>query len=496
MALAAMAILGATACSSQSDTSTTDIQASVALTSDVAKIDITVHQLSNGALLYYSGKQDVDSTTFPNRKSLERSVKLPASTDMLFDASAYDVDGNLVAVALTIQQSTQPPGVDTQVLIVIDLNPTQNGGNNSGTDITAVTDNIPVLVPPQVDTLPSIGGHITLTYQASDADWPGDPMETMTFFSTILTGNVTPDPGDADLFAQGSTFGFTFNDDQEVQILCGVVDRFHQAGYAVIVLDPSTGLFQVTEQTEGYAIMVGDDGSTGLPRLAHHDDPASTPTNPPPASGTVVLAVVRHGMLNTTEIDQAINRADDSTQVTPLNEAIWQTGTGGVRSFNKYVAPTQPGMPTSYVYKLRVELIGSGAETAPDQVNDIIDTMTFGGTASVFGFVDQAEEPISGIQETIDVPAIVGAPASTTVAPGAQLTYNATGMAGLSVVYFEGAANDPLLFADFSETNGTPDSVTITVPADAIPTHTYTVHYVSFGRITGTSPTQLTISGS
>src|SRR5438105_365510 len=97
------------------------------------------------------------------------------------------------------------------------------GGAEAATDIqasiAATTDNFPVLSAPSLDALPRSGHTVHLAYSASDADWPVDPYETMTFFSTVLAGHVS---GSSTTFNLGNPFEFTPLDGQPVTILGGV----------------------------------------------------------------------------------------------------------------------------------------------------------------------------------------------------------------------------------------------------------------------------------
>jgi hypothetical protein len=130
-------------------------------------------------------------------------------------------------------------------------------------------------------------------------------------------------------------------------------------------------------------------------------------------------------------------------------------------------------------------------------VNDIIDTMTFGPMGSFFPFVAQAQEPIAGVADTILAPSLASGPSSP-VARGDVLTFHGTGLAGLSIVWFEDLGTGALVFAPTFSVTPAPgnDAATVTVPADVVVGHNYTVHFITFGRLAGAYATNLKIASS
>ncbi len=457
-ALLAFVILASgAACSSKDSTppddSDTDIQA-VGSTDDVKYIDITVTRLSDHALVYYSGI--LPSSNYQNmRQALEEHVTLQASTDFLFDANAYDTNKVLLASALTVQKATQPAGVPTTVLIVIDLG--GGGTDSSNVDITAVTDNIPVLSPPSLSTLPSAGGQVTLTYLATDADWPTiDPSETMTFFSAVLSGNATPMSGS--LFTLGQSYTVTLNDDQPVEILCVVVDRFDQANYLIMEMDPSSGEFHLAEQGDGFAVI----SPLSTRTLAN-----AAAASPPPITGQVDVVILQREEVS--EI-QAIVRASLASQVTPDDVAIWEEGT--VKSFNIY--EEQPGQTPPVDHKIRVAVPGGAT----------IDTLKF-YPGPLVTFNADAQEGTSLANPTI-----------TSQSPGGSLTagtpasITGTNFTGLSTLYLESSGGT---FYPLSPGGETGTSVSTVIPA-GVPAGTYTLQLFTYGRIALASPYSVTIS--
>jgi hypothetical protein len=324
------------------------IQASTVATNDVKYIEIMVHQLSDGALVYDSGIQP--STNFQDtRQYLEEHVPLQGSTDFLFDAKAFDANKVFLKDGNTVQEATQPPGHSTTILIVIDL----NGGDTNPTsvaDIAAVTDNIPILKPPTFNVSGSTYTiHLTATDEDQDTDaGPIDSHETLTYFSSVLAGNVdlsgNTSPG---LFTEGQDFTFNALDSQPITILTAVVDRLNQSTFAIVEIDPTSGSVQTVEFGEGYALF---DGNANMRRVHNGDVPTGPPTGP------IAVAVLKHVAQDGSGAHsvQAISRSDDSLAVTPANVAYWDSGV--VRSFNVY--HEQPDSMGNVVtdYKLRVEI--------------------------------------------------------------------------------------------------------------------------------------------
>ncbi len=490
-----------------------DIQASTTATSDVKYIEIIVHQLSDGSLVYNSGLQP--SSDFQDtRQHLEEVVALTGATDFLFDAKAFDVDKNLLKNGNQVQEATQPAGVSTTVLIVIDLN-SGDTGVTSPADITAVTDNIPVLEPP---TLTQSGGAMVLNYNATDLDQsadggPIDSQETLTYFTSVLAGNVDISanlvPG---LFTEGQTFTFSFNDTQPVKILSAVVDRLNQLTFAITDIDPVTGAFQTVEYGEGYALFDGNT-LTPSPKKVHARN-ADDPTGPP--SGPIAVVVLKHGSPSTGGITtsapanfsvEAISRSDDSLVVTPNNVAYWNSGV--VASFNRY--EEQPDANGNIVidFKLRVLI---GAPTGTSFVNSpppslIDDTIKFAADGNNhFVFTQEGAE-----QATLPIPLIGSVTGGTS--PGAA--------AELDGSWFDGSYNMPnsndtnpglderqIYLQDVNDptnyvfpvsvalvSGGSGSEVTFQIPTSAT-SGTYTAVLCTYGRDCTTAPTPITITAS
>ncbi len=347
---------------------------------------------------------------------LEVNVALAGGTDFVFDANAYDVNQAFLKAGNTVQEATQPAGHSTTVLIVIDL----NSGDTNPTgpaDITAVTDNIPVLYPP---TLTGSGSTYTLHYQATDADLdadggPIDSQETLTYFSSILAGNVS---GQTDLFTEAQDFTFTINDSQPVRILSAVVDRLNQLTYAITVIDPTSGSFQTVEYGEGYALF-DDNTIIPSPRVAHHARQTGDPTGP--HTGPIAVTVLKHQIpaqdgLPAGQAVEAISRSEISLTVTPANVAYWDGGV--IQSFNRY--EEQPDMNGNIVidYKLRVQIPAPPGSKAPAS-GLIIDTVKFMPSAGSFIFAPDIQEN-SAFLPTPEIDSVTDENGSATFAPGDQ----------------------------------------------------------------------------
>ncbi len=430
-----------------SNESSVDIQASTTATIDVKFIEIIVHQLSDGSLVYDSGIQP--SSDFQDtRQHLEEEVALQGATDFTFDANAFDVNKTFLKAGNQVQEATQPAGQSTSVLIVIDLN---SGDTNptAETDITAVTDNIPVIYPP---TLTSSSGVFTLHYKATDIDQsadggPIDSNETLTFFSSVLAGNVDLSsntlPG---LFTEGPDFNFAFLDSQPVKILSAVVDRLNQLTFAITEIDPTTGAFQTVEYGEGYALFDGNT-LTPTPKKAH-DRSTGDPTGP--YNGPIAVAVLKHGVPGpgTTRANsfsvEAISRSDDSLVVTPNNVAFWNEG--AVQSFNRY--EEQPDSSGTIVidFKLRVMVAavnGTIFTTFPPvdpQPSTVIDSIKFVSDGNNhFVFAQQVQE-----QAILPTPDITGL-SPTSAGPGDSVEVDGSYFTGSYDIYaagFPNSAND------------------------------------------------------
>ncbi len=415
--------------------SSVNIQASTTATSDVKFIEIIVHQLSDGSLVYDSGIQP--SSDFQDtRQHLEENVPLQSSTDFLFDAKAFDVNQVLLKNGNQVQEATQPAGTSTTVLIVIDLN-AGDTGVTSPADITAVTDNIPVIYPP---TLVQSGGSYTLNYKATDTDQdadggpPIDSNETLTFFSSILSGNVdlsaNVNPG---LFTEGQTFSFVFNDNQPVRILSAVVDRLNQLTFAITEIDPSTGSFQTVEYGEGYALF---DDNTIVPgtKKSHDRNTGSAPQPDPtgPHSGTIAVTVLKHvippanGIVGTVAVE-AITRSDDSLVVTPNNVAYWDSGV--VQSFNRY--EEQPNSDGTIIvdYKLRVQVPTPADTLSAPASGFTIDTMKFIPSSGSFIASSDLQEA-GAVLPTPSINMVTDGSGGTDFAPGSAVIVDGADFSG------------------------------------------------------------------
>ncbi len=430
--LAAAVALALGSCASKSSLpdgdSAVNIQASTDTTSDVHYIDIKVHQLSDGSLVYNSGLQP--SMNFQDtRQALVEQVGLKASTDYLFDATAYQTldPSSVVAVSLTVEMATLAPGQTTNVLIVIDLNP--EGPGVGPADITAVTDNIPIINPP---TLTGSAPTFTLHFSATDAELDGDagpptdPNETLTLFSSVLAGNVDISANtDPALFTEGSDFVFTFKDGQPVKILSAVVDRLNQMSFAITDIDPASGSFQTVEYGTGYALF-DENIIIPAPRKVHGRVTIGDPTGP--HTGEIAVAVLKHGQppadptSPATFSVEAIAHSDDSLAVTPANVAFWNEG--AVASFNRY--EEQPDMSGNIVVDLKLRVAISPpplgtvvtATPAPSTIYDTIKFVSDGN--GHFLFADEAQEQATLPRPSIsDVTPPMGSPGASIMVGGA-----------------------------------------------------------------------------
>ncbi len=355
-----------------------EIQASTAETSQVHYIEITVHELATGELVYDSGLRptaDFQDT----RQMLDRDVMLTGATDYLFDASAYETSdpSSFLKAGNTVQEATQPAGHPTTVLIVIDLNA---GGTNptSETVISAVSDNIPMIAPPTIAGTVATGQPLEIDLTGSDADLdadagPIDPGETLTFFTTVLSGNVdlsaNSNPG---LFTPGQAFQLTILDDQPVELLSAVVDKLNQLTFVVTEIDPRGGGFATIETGEGYALFDGD-GVTY--------DPAN-----PPVTGPIACLVVKHGVPDGGHSVEIISRADDSMVRIPTDTAYWDGGL--VQSFNRYQEADG-----SVDFKLRVAIPTPPGTANPPVGGSTVDALKIAeDTTGHFGFTVEAAE--------------------------------------------------------------------------------------------------------
>jgi hypothetical protein len=100
-------------------------EATVAIRADaddgIAQIGITVTRLSDGLVLYQSGSRPALSDPTSHRSYLTVSALLPADTDVILAANAYDADGNLLAIALDQQILTPDPGESVSATLIIQL---------------------------------------------------------------------------------------------------------------------------------------------------------------------------------------------------------------------------------------------------------------------------------------------------------------------------------------------------------------------------------------
>ncbi len=458
---AALALSGAMSCSSKDSTpddsdgtSNVDLLAGILMTSDVKYIDIKVTRLSDHKLMYYSGIQPaVDgnvpippATTGPwqGREYLERVVSLAADTDYLFDATAYpSVDGTPPPdpadtntaddkFALTVQQQTLHVGQTTKVLIVIDLNPTGNN-NNSGTDITAVTDNFPVMDTPSLSNadptspdVPSFGNLITLTYTATDADIGNDPLERLIYFTTVLSNGAfaTADDGTSnyplDLFAVGDTTDFYMNGPMD--ILAGVTDRFGRVAYQIMHLDPSTSEFEVTSTGEGYAVFTTAPDTIDAVVLKIPPAIDSDRNLDAASQGTIQL------ITRATTVQQDDGAGDTNNSTVPDELAFWNGGK--VESFNAYETEDDAGNITE-LYKLRV---GLDYDTSTPPVAGIIDTVEL--NMSVDGIHMDFFNPVEESGATIPDPAITAVDPELDVHGDDHIGLTGSGFTGVSMVYF------------------------------------------------------------
>ncbi len=87
----------------------------------IASISINATRLSDGAVLYQSGLKPALTDATSGRSYLEIAAVLPADTNVILTANAYDASGTLIASALPAQILTPDPGMSTTAELVIEL---------------------------------------------------------------------------------------------------------------------------------------------------------------------------------------------------------------------------------------------------------------------------------------------------------------------------------------------------------------------------------------
>ncbi len=462
----------------------TDIQALVDINSGGPYyIEIQVHRIADNGLVYDTGRQAVSPITTvgdPNigRDLLHVVTDLDPDSNFVFEASLFntaDLTIAAVATATPVQQLTNGPGETTYVKLTIDLN-TGSTTSPSPTDITAVTDNIPVLddgfiadapcvndVDSGVDD-PVLTSH--LSFSATDLD-ANDPT---TYFAAVIgnSADVTVVSPNADLFtllpASGGLATFAFNmtsANEVVYVLYGALDTKNQLSYRIAAFDPTEATFSNVARGEGYGIYTPDGHHLAIGVFKNLDD-------------SKVFAITR------------VNNTD--TTVNSGNLQVWPNAS--VASLNAY-----ENDDAGLEYLLRVEFdrpdLASGGDTTP--IVDRID-YTFASTSATFAtvapnvFYSLDQELKTGDNLTTVTSVAVGSSSSSggvlTISPSSG-TFNQP----VGQYYFSSVAGGEYPIGSLLETPAVyapAASYGLAIP-EYLPAGTYTLKTCSYGDVCSTA---------
>ncbi len=247
--VAALMAVSLGACSSKDSNvpiATMNLDGTVDMSEEVDLIEFQGFYLDTGRLSFdvsVSATELIDG-----RYEAVLSEQLSPDTEMLFKAIAYRDTGNIdpqtgkeiyteVGAALPVQKPTGDANTFTNVLLVIELNPDAGGSDSSGGDITAITDNFPIIQTVSMSGLPR-DGDLNLQTVASDVD----PSDFASIYYVILSGNVNVDedyPDSPLLFIPGvddgngnmDQFTFELNDNTVATIVAFAVDIYGRCTY-------------------------------------------------------------------------------------------------------------------------------------------------------------------------------------------------------------------------------------------------------------------------